>query len=438
MKEVIEQLIKAGKYHKALDLVENEIEALGSESISEEHEQMFRELIGYRVTAKTLSGGSDVVVSDHVHKTVFGSKHAFQIEGGKEIRLLFGNLFSQQCDAYVNSIHAERHFHYSGRSASTSFVNELGDEFIKSQLQQQQGSDKNYVMLEHPQLKAPCSFQIPCCQSDENLDREALRDGLWDVLSEAAKRRMKRLGFVALGFETLKDNAQRSELANFVAETLMEFLLGKSGKNAPDLLFCAITVGSYQALDRAFYHFSQLDKRYLEEKKKLKRMESIFVSEVKTIDSAYTKTLGEISRSLDEDNIILLRGETGVGKSFVAKLIHDHGNRTKQPFVSWNCAMGRPENMHASLFGWKRGSFTGAKDNGVGLVEEAEGGVLFLDEVGYAPIEVQKALLTFLDSKKYRRYGDSKESKADVKLVFGTNQDLELYVFKTFRTIRYV
>ncbi len=81
--------------------------------------------------------------------------------------------------------------------------------------------------------------------------------------------------------------------------------------------------------------------------------------------------------------------------------------------------------MYQTLFGWKKGSFTGATEDGVGLIAASEKGTLFLDEIGYAEIKVQQSLLTFIEKGTYNRFGDPEERQSDVRLMFGTNQDLQ-------------
>jgi len=428
MGKQIGDLILAGESEKALRLINDEVQKLQAEGINESNAGRYRELIGHRVGIMALKGQDDEVVMRHAHTILFPSEHKFIVEGGKEILLKFGDLFSSQSDAYVNTIHVNRHFRYSERSASTEFAKKLGEDLIDQQLLEQVDSDMRFVLLKHPQMQAPLSYHIPCCVSGDELDRGELRDGIVDVLKDSTRRGIKRLGFVALGFETVKEDSKRSEIANIVAEVIVEFLLSAKGNQAPDILFCTVSTGSYNALDRAFYHFSQLDRRYLEEKRKLKEAQEVFISEITTIDTDYRKVLSDVSQCLNEDSTILLLGETGVGKSFLAKLIHRYGNRSDKEVVSWNCAQGRIGNLQTQLFGWKKGSYTDAKSDGEGLISRADGGVLFLDEIGYAPIEVQKELLTFVETSKYRRYGDVEEREANVRLIFGTNQDLELLI----------
>ena len=418
MSKQIGDLILTGEIEMALQQINEELQELQKEGVKESNAGRYRELVGYRVGIMALKGQDDEVVMRHVHTILFPSEHKFEVEGGKEILLKFGDLFSSQCDAYVNTIHVNRHFHYSARSASTEFASKLGDDLINQQLQERVDAKSNIVTLEHPSIQAPTSFHIPCCKSDHELDIVKLRTGIVEVLREATRRGMKRLGFVALGFETVKEDAKRSEIANIIAEVIMEFLLSPKGKNTPDLTFCTVSTGSYNALDRAFYHFSQLDRRYMEEKRKLKEAQEVFVSEISTVDPDYLKVLTDVSQCLNEDSTVLLLGETGVGKSFLAKLMHRYGNRSEKEVVSWNCAQGRVGSLQTQLFGWKKGSYTDAKADGEGLISKADGGVLFLDEIGYAPIEVQKELLTFVDTGKYRRYGDVEEREANVRLIF--------------------
>ena len=122
----------------------------------------------------------------------------------------------------------------------------------------------------------------------------------------------------------------------------------------------------------------------------------------------------------------ILLGPTGVGKELLARSYHGYSPRHSGPFVTVNCALLEKDLLHAQLFGARRGSFTGAVADVVGLVESASGGTLFLDELGEMSTDVQKALLRFLDSRgEYYRLGDTRPRQADVQVVCASNVNLD-------------
>ena len=122
---------------------------------------------------------------------------------------------------------------------------------------------------------------------------------------------------------------------------------------------------------------------------------------------------------------VLITGETGTGKNQLAKYIHYSQSCRKGPFVSVNCA-ALPENlMEAELFGYEKGSFTGAVSMKKGFFEMAEGGTLFLDEIGAIPMNLQAKLLGALDDKKIRRIGGELARPVDVRIIAATNENLE-------------
>jgi PAS domain S-box-containing protein len=124
------------------------------------------------------------------------------------------------------------------------------------------------------------------------------------------------------------------------------------------------------------------------------------------------------------DTTVLITGETGTGKELVARAIHYSSNRKSKPFVAINCA-GLTESLLASqLFGHKRGAFTGAVADQVGLVEAGEGGTLFLDEIGDMPASVQTSLLRVLQEKEITRLGESRPRQVNVRVVAATHRDL--------------
>jgi len=121
---------------------------------------------------------------------------------------------------------------------------------------------------------------------------------------------------------------------------------------------------------------------------------------------------------------VLITGESGVGKDVVARAIHARSQRSAQPFIVKNCAMLFREMVRSELFGHKKGSFTGATEAHEGLIAVAHKGTLFLDEIGDLPEDVQASLLRLLETKMYRRMGENKERRADVRFLFATNRDL--------------
>jgi DNA-binding NtrC family response regulator len=121
----------------------------------------------------------------------------------------------------------------------------------------------------------------------------------------------------------------------------------------------------------------------------------------------------------------LITGETGTGKSLVAKRIHEASARARGPFVSLNVAALPESLLEAELFGWERGSFTGAQASREGLVELADGGTLFLDEIGEMPLHLQAKLLALLEDREVRRLGGRSVRAVDVRFLVATNVDLD-------------
>ncbi len=129
--------------------------------------------------------------------------------------------------------------------------------------------------------------------------------------------------------------------------------------------------------------------------------------------------------ALVETPPVLLTGETGTGKGLLARAIHAAGPRATQPFIEVNCSALPATLMEAELFGHERGAFTDAKESKPGLVEAAEGGFLFLDEIGDVDLAVQGKLLRAIEERAVRRVGSVRERKVDVRIMAATNRDLE-------------
>jgi DNA-binding NtrC family response regulator len=133
------------------------------------------------------------------------------------------------------------------------------------------------------------------------------------------------------------------------------------------------------------------------------------------------KQVGQVAQT---DLTVLLEGETGTGKEIVAKVIHRSSLRSKKAFVAVNCAAIPEDLVESELFGHERGSFTGAALQRIGSFEQAEGGTIFLDEIGELPLSVQPKLLRVLQEKSFQRVGGSRTLQANVRVIAATNRTL--------------
>jgi two-component system repressor protein LuxO len=130
-----------------------------------------------------------------------------------------------------------------------------------------------------------------------------------------------------------------------------------------------------------------------------------------------------IEASARSDAPVFITGESGTGKELCASAIHNTGERRNGPFVAINCAAIPHELMESSIFGHRKGAFTGAISDHIGAAEEANGGTLFLDEICEMDLDLQAKLLRFIQTSSYRRVGDSKDRPTDIRFVCATNKD---------------
>jgi DNA-binding NtrC family response regulator len=138
----------------------------------------------------------------------------------------------------------------------------------------------------------------------------------------------------------------------------------------------------------------------------------------------FRRVLDLVEAVAPTDASVLILGETGTGKERVARAVHDRSSRRSKPFVSVNCA-SIPQSLIASdLFGHEKGAFTGAAQRRIGRFEQAQGGTIFLDEVGDLPAETQVALLRVLQEREFERVGGNHPIAADVRVIAATNRDL--------------
>ncbi len=143
---------------------------------------------------------------------------------------------------------------------------------------------------------------------------------------------------------------------------------------------------------------------------------------------AIKKIIEEVKKIANAKSNVLLLGETGTGKELIARAIHYSSNRAEKPFIPINCS-AIPENLlESELFGHVRGAFTGAVSSKRGLFEEANGGTVFLDEIGDLPLSLQAKLLRVLEDQEIRPIGSNQSVKVDIRFISATNKDLSQIV----------
>jgi len=167
----------------------------------------------------------------------------------------------------------------------------------------------------------------------------------------------------------------------------------------------------------------QLDKENLALRDEVDRV-SMF-EEIVGTSPALQAVLSRAIKVAATDSTVLITGETGTGKELVARAIHQQSDRVSRPFVGVNCAAIPRDLIASELFGHEKGAFTGATQQRLGRFELANGGTIFLDEVGELPVETQIALLRVLQEQEFERVGGSRRIRADVRVVAATNRDLQ-------------
>src|SRR6266403_1592867 len=135
--------------------------------------------------------------------------------------------------------------------------------------------------------------------------------------------------------------------------------------------------------------------------------------------------LEQVAKVAATDSTVLILGETGTGKEMIAQAIHKGSKRSSRPFIAVNCAAVPPTLVATELFGHEKGAFTGATQRRLGRFELADGGTIFLDEVGELPPDTQVALLRVLQEREFERVGGAQSIQVDVRLIAATNRDLE-------------
>ncbi|HXI58739.1 MAG TPA: sigma-54 dependent transcriptional regulator, partial [Polyangia bacterium] len=175
-------------------------------------------------------------------------------------------------------------------------------------------------------------------------------------------------------------------------------------------------------IERALQH-----RALKEEVRRLRRavVESARFGEILGDSPAIKRSCELVARAAGSDATVLITGESGTGKELVARALHERGSRKAKPFVAVNCAGLTETLLESEIFGHKRGAFTDARESRPGLFVQANGGTVFLDEIGDMPVGMQSKLLRAIEGRTVRPVGSDTEVPIDVRFVTATNRDLE-------------
>ena len=143
------------------------------------------------------------------------------------------------------------------------------------------------------------------------------------------------------------------------------------------------------------------------------------------VSPSMNKVMATLKRIADLEATILMTGETGTGKSILSGTIHFNSRRREKPFIKINCANIPETLLESELFGHERGAFTGATKTRIGRMEQANGGTVFLDEIGELPLAIQSKLLRVLEEKSFERVGGNQTIRSDIRIIAATHRDLE-------------
>lgn|GEM_PF-2244691 len=407
----------------------------------------------------------DEMVKSAVRSAKYPPKTEYSLKSkgrrGINVILKLKDMFLSEADTMVSAIHVEKGFESIERAESHEFIKRTGGELFEQPRELKDKCAGDFIILEHPELSAPMSHHVLYYKdingkmSVEDLDLDVLEKGIQNVLADCEKRMLKTISFFPLGFGYIfkfplnertdhetkeeeelrgKQYKKRSEaatlLADKIAETIEQYFLEKSTSSIETIYFGFASYITMNTLDKAFYKWSAKSRQEIYIQNELSRIQSHLFELNHTNDDRFKEILVDISYSLSDKSTILLLGETGVGKTHIAKILHESSSRKSEKFISQNCAVLRSERAESALFGHVKGSFTDAKNDVDGILKIADGGTLFLDEFGALDLEVQGMLLTFLDDEYFYRLGNYETKiKSDVKIILGTNADIDELIY---------
>jgi two-component system response regulator AtoC len=227
-------------------------------------------------------------------------------------------------------------------------------------------------------------------------------------------------------------------LATLKAKGNLATVIVMSAYGNVDLALEAMKAGAYDYVQKPFKNDEVLLAIKKAEERELLRRENRALRSQVLKDSTFESMLAKsesmqaifktIAKVADFKTTALITGESGVGKELVTRALHQRSSRASRPFVAVNCGAIPEALLESELFGHKRGAFTDAQADRAGLFEHADGGLLFLDEIGELPLALQVKLLRVLQDGVVRRLGDQRDVKVDVRIVAATHRDLSAEV----------
>ena len=244
---------------------------------------------------------------------------------------------------------------------------------------------------------------------DSPIAQIAVREGLKSVCCLPLISRNRAIGVLVLG--RLRDDAFSQADISFLSQVANQLALAVENTLA------------YREIRELKEQLSK-EKLYLEDEI---RTEMNFTQIIGN-SASLRRVLKGVGTVAPTDSTVLIYGETGTGKELIARAIHDLSPRSSKPFVKLNCAAIPTGLLESELFGHEKGAFTGAIAQRIGRFEVANGGTIFLDEIGEIPLELQPKLLRVLQEREFERLGSSRTLRTDARLIAATNRDLEAMV----------
>jgi DNA-binding NtrC family response regulator len=257
-----------------------------------------------------------------------------------------------------------------------------------------------------------------CTRSFEAVERFA--PGQWDLVISDVK--MPGLGGLEV-LQKIKEQDPAVPVVMITAYATVEMSIQALRRGAYDML-----TKPFEPEELLYRVKNALQQTKLLEENRSLREELEGTLRVENIVGATTglkEVLEKVKKVAVRDISVLITGESGTGKELIAQAIHHSSPRRNGRFVAINCGALPEALLESELFGYRRGAFTGAKEDRPGLLEAADGGTLFLDEAGNLPMNVQKTLLRFLEEQEFLRLGDTVPRKVDVRILSATNTDLK-------------
>jgi len=349
------------------------------------------------------------------------------------IRLKYGNALSESCDLMLNSINIQKKLELCPERSLSKYLYKKG-----MRLEDIKKDEFPIISKSSENPEWPKTIHIPCYKKqgiDYTLNKRAFKQGIKRSLFYAAGQGYQKVIIPPIGNETVveyDDSTSKLNIIEYLIDEVLSTLINLEERNTNlKILIVCNHLTTYNIFKEVLEQRKSLPKKKVKKREEAKRERETniqkFITSITTDNDHYRQQLiDEIGEYLDSDFSILLKGETGAGKTHLFKKMREYSSRKNEPYFALNCANLTGDTLEITLFGADKGAYTGLHNDREGLISKVGDGTLFLDEIHTLEPSHQKKLLKVVEGGKYRKYNSTDPIKpGNFRLITATNENIK-------------